>query len=73
MGRSLMLGNGLRWSRRIELSGPSKQLAAHAAFVSHENNVLSLALAPEFEYLQSTRSVADLTQGLTRLLGQAPK
>ncbi|MDC6408637.1 DNA polymerase III subunit gamma/tau [Xylella fastidiosa subsp. multiplex] len=72
-GKITDVGQWLALVERIELSGPSKQLAAHAAFVSHENNVLSLALAPEFEYLQSTRSVADLTQGLTRLLGQAPK
>ncbi|AIC11288.1 DNA polymerase III subunit gamma/tau [Xylella fastidiosa] len=72
-GKITDVGQWLALVERIELSGPSKQLAAHAAFVSHENNVLSLALAPEFEYLQSTRSVADLTQGLTRLLGQAPE
>lgn len=72
-GKITDVGQWLALVERIDLSGPSKQLAAHAAFVSHENNVLSLALAPEFEYLQSTRSVADLTQGLTRLLGQAPE
>ncbi|KQH73656.1 DNA polymerase III subunit gamma/tau [Xylella fastidiosa subsp. sandyi] len=72
-GKITDVGQWLALVERIELSGPSKQLAAHAAFVSHENNVLSLALAPEFEYLQSTRSVADLTQGLTLLLGQAPE
>ncbi|AXI83489.1 DNA polymerase III subunit gamma/tau [Xylella taiwanensis] len=67
------VGQWLALVERIGLSGPSKQLAAHAAFVSHEDNVLRLALAPEFEYLQSTRSVTDLIQALTRLLGQAPK
>ncbi|HHW4681110.1 MAG TPA: DNA polymerase III subunit gamma/tau C-terminal domain-containing protein, partial [Xylella taiwanensis] len=67
------VGQWLALVECIGLSGPSKQLAAHVAFVSHEDNVLRLALAPEFEYLQSTRSVTDLIQALTQLLGQAPE
>ncbi|HHW4683670.1 MAG TPA: DNA polymerase III subunit gamma/tau, partial [Xylella sp.] len=65
-----------QWLAFVEhsgLTGPSKQLAAHAAFVSHDDNVLHLALAPEFEYLKSKRSIADLIHALTQALGQAPK
>lgn len=58
---------------RSELSGPARQLAAHAAFVSHDNGVLRLALPPGFEYLQSPGSVAGLAQALAPGLGQAPK
>ncbi|MCD7097544.1 DNA polymerase III subunit gamma/tau [Stenotrophomonas sp. MMGLT7] len=58
---------------RCGLSGPSRQLAANAAFVSHDHGVLRLALPPGFEYLRSERSQGDLAQALGRQLGQAPK
>ncbi|MGB3393042.1 MAG: DNA polymerase III subunit gamma/tau [Stenotrophomonas sp.] len=55
------------------LSGPSRELAANAAFVSYRNGVLRLALPPGFEYLQSERSLAALAQTLAQALGSAPK
>ena len=58
---------------RAQLSGPSRQLAAHAAFVSHREGVLRLALDPGFEYLRSERSLGELAQALQAALGQAPK
>lgn len=58
---------------RCGLSGPSRQLAANAAFVSHDHGVLRLALPPGFEYLRSERSQGDLAQALGRQLGQVPK
>ncbi|WP_434212216.1 DNA polymerase III subunit gamma/tau [[Pseudomonas] boreopolis] len=58
---------------RSGLSGPSRQLAANAAFVSHQGNVLRLSLTPGFEYLQSERSVGDLADALAASLGRAPK
>jgi len=58
---------------RAQLTGPSRQLAANAAFVSHRDGVLRLSLAPGFEYLQSERSLADLARALTPALGAAPK
>jgi len=58
---------------RAQLSGPSRQLAAHAAFVSHREGVLRLALDPGFEYLRSERSLGELAQALQPALGQAPK
>ncbi|WP_433925547.1 DNA polymerase III subunit gamma/tau [Stenotrophomonas nematodicola] len=56
-----------------QLSGPSRQLAAHAAFIGYQRGVLKLAVSPGFEYLCSDRSLAALTDALTGPLGQAPK
>ncbi|KRG48017.1 DNA polymerase III subunit gamma/tau [Stenotrophomonas panacihumi] len=58
---------------QAQLSGPSRQLAAHAAFLSHREGVLRLALDPGFEYLRSDRSLSELAQALAPTLGQAPK
>ncbi len=58
---------------QAQLSGPSRQLAAHAAFLSHREGVLRLALDPGFEYLRSDRSLSELAQALAPALGQAPK
>ncbi|WP_440985717.1 DNA polymerase III subunit gamma/tau [Xanthomonas sontii] len=55
------------------LSGPSRQLAANAAFVSHAEGVLRLSLSPGFEYLQSERSLGELAAALADVLGQRPK
>ncbi|MDG2524856.1 DNA polymerase III subunit gamma/tau [Stenotrophomonas sp. HITSZ_GD] len=58
---------------QAQLSGPSRQFAAHAAFVSHRDGVLRLALDPGFEYLRSDRALGELAQALQAALGQAPK
>ncbi|MFC7520832.1 DNA polymerase III subunit gamma/tau [Xanthomonas populi] len=58
---------------RSGLSGPSRQLAANAAFVGHRDGVLRLALAPGFEYLNSERSIANLAQALAPVLGETPR
>ncbi len=58
---------------RSGLSGPSRQLAANAAFVGHHDGTLRLALSPGFEYLHSERSVGELAQALAASLGQAPR
>ena len=55
------------------LKGPSRQLADNAAFVGYANRVLKLSLAPGFEYLQSERSIGDLSAALAPVLGGAPK
>ena len=55
------------------LSGPSRELAANAAFVAYRGGVLRLALPPGFEYLQSERSLAALAQALAQALGSVPK
>ncbi|MEA9757876.1 DNA polymerase III subunit gamma/tau [Xanthomonas campestris pv. raphani] len=58
---------------RSGLNGPSRQLAANAAFIGHLNGVLRLALAPGFEYLNSERSIANLAQALAPELGNTPR
>ncbi|HEY0332999.1 MAG TPA: DNA polymerase III subunit gamma/tau [Stenotrophomonas sp.] len=58
---------------RAELTGPSRQLAAHAAFISHENGVLRLSLAQGFEYLRSDRSISQLAQAIAGLTGHSPQ
>ncbi|WP_276527043.1 DNA polymerase III subunit gamma/tau C-terminal domain-containing protein, partial [Xanthomonas fragariae] len=58
---------------RSGLNGPSRQLAANAAFVGHRAGVLRLALAPGFEYLNSERSIANLAQALAPVLGNTPR
>ncbi|MCC8538681.1 DNA polymerase III subunit gamma/tau [Xanthomonas axonopodis pv. poinsettiicola] len=58
---------------RSGLNGPSRQLAANAAFIGHRDGVLRLALAPGFEYLTSERSIANLAQALAPVLGNAPR
>ncbi len=55
------------------LSGPSRELAANAAFVSFQHGVLRLALMPGFEYLQSERALNALAQALSQALGSTPK
>ncbi|OBU66495.1 DNA polymerase III subunit gamma/tau [Stenotrophomonas maltophilia] len=55
------------------LSGPSRQLAANAAFISCQRGTLKLGLSPGFEYLRSERALAALGEMLERTLGQAPK
>ncbi|MCC4634141.1 DNA polymerase III subunit gamma/tau [Xanthomonas dyei] len=58
---------------RSGLNGPSRQLAANAAFIGHRDGVLRLALAPGFEYLNSERSIANLAQALAPVLGDTPR
>ncbi|MEF9418919.1 DNA polymerase III subunit gamma/tau [Xanthomonas citri] len=58
---------------RSGLNGPSRQLAANAAFIGHRDGVLRLALAPGFEYLNSERSIANLAQALAPVLGDPPR
>ncbi|RBH87152.1 DNA polymerase III subunit gamma/tau [Xanthomonas oryzae pv. oryzae] len=58
---------------RSALNGPSRQLAANAAFIGHRDGVLRLALAPGFEYLHSERSIANLAQALAPVLGNTPR
>jgi DNA polymerase-3 subunit gamma/tau len=64
------------WLRRVagcDLKGPARELAAHTAFMGHADGVLTLALAPGFEYLRTERSVAVLAQALAASLGAEPR
>ncbi len=53
------------------LSGPSRQLAANAAFISCTGGVLKLGLSPGFEYLRSESALGALSDMLANALGQA--
>ncbi|MCR8714538.1 DNA polymerase III subunit gamma/tau [Stenotrophomonas indicatrix] len=55
------------------LSGPSRQLAANAAFISCQHGHLKLGLSPGFEYLRSERALAALGEVLEKSLGHALK
>ncbi len=71
-----VLGSAEQWLDLVAasgLSGPSRELAANAAFVAYRGGALRLALPPGFEYLQSERSLAALAQALAQALGSVPK
>lgn len=75
-GAGVALDSADDWLQLVaqsELSGPSRQLAAHAAFISFQRGVLKLAVSPGFEYLCSDRSLAALTDALSAPLGLAPR
>jgi len=55
------------------LTGPSRLLASHAAFISCRDGVLKLGLAPGFEYLSSENALKALSEMLGKALGQAPR
>ena len=64
------------WLRRVaacDLRGPARELAAHTAFVSHADGVLTLLLAPGFEYLRTERSIGALAAALAASLGAEPQ
>ncbi|HEU4814324.1 MAG TPA: DNA polymerase III subunit gamma/tau [Xanthomonadaceae bacterium] len=55
------------------LSGPVRELAAHAAFVGDDGATLRLALAPADELLRRPALVAQLAEALAPLLGGKPQ
>lgn len=55
------------------LSGPSRQLAANAAFISCHDGTLKLGLSPGFEYLRSERALSALSDVLAKALGASPR
>ncbi|MEG2803840.1 DNA polymerase III subunit gamma/tau [Stenotrophomonas sp.] len=75
-GTPIVLASPEAWLELVaqsQLNGPSRQLAAHAAFISFQQGVLKLAVSPGFEYLCSDRSLAALTEALSGPLGQTPR
>ena len=59
----------LALAARCGLRGAPRLLAQHAAFVSHQDGVLRLALAPEQEHLKSPSLVLQLSDAVARQLG----
>ncbi|WDS36119.1 DNA polymerase III subunit gamma/tau [Pseudoxanthomonas sp.] len=75
-GQGIDIADADHWLALVasaQLTGPSKQLAANAAFSSYGDAVLRLSLAPGFEYLRTDRSIGDLSDALSSALGHAPK
>ena len=75
-GASVALACAEDWLELVAasgLSGPSRQLAANAAFISFQHGVLKLGLSPGFEYLRSERALAALGEVLEKSLGHALK
>jgi DNA polymerase-3 subunit gamma/tau len=70
------LADGEDWLALITalgLKGPVRELAAHAAFVGYDADVLKLALPDSQEYLRSDSLVRQLSQQLAAGLGTAPQ
>ena len=61
----LVAGSGLK--------GPARLLAEHAGFVSYENGVLSLSLAPTDDHLRGPAMVKMMADALARSLGAPPQ
>jgi DNA polymerase-3 subunit gamma/tau len=55
------------------LSGPAKELAAHAGFVGFEAGVLSLSLSPVDDHLKMPGLIKRLADALAPALGGAPQ
>lgn len=55
------------------LTGPSRLLAANAAFISFQHGILKLGLSPGFEYLRSDGALSALSDVLAKALGSSPK
>ena len=65
-----------RWLELVAnagLSGPPRQLAAHAAFIGFDGEVLRLGLSPAFELLKSPGSTRALADALAPALGSTPR
>jgi len=58
---------------RLELRGPSRELAAHSVFGGYEDGTLSLALGPGLAHLGDDALVQRLAEALAPWLGQLPR
>ena len=58
---------------RCRLTGPAKELAAHAGFLGYEGGVLRLSLSPADDHLQMPALVKRLADALAPMLGGAPQ
>ena len=55
------------------LKGPAKDLAAHASFVAHADDVLTLALPEDLEHLRTDALVGKLADAFGGALGAVPR
>ncbi len=56
----------------LTLRGPVKELASHAGFIAHADNVLRLSLPESDDHLKAPFLVAQLAEGLGARLGAVP-
>ncbi len=76
LATAVVLHNSDDWVALIAdaaLKGPTRDLAAHAAFVSHADGLLTLALPDGFEHLRTDTLTGKLATELARALGSAPR
>ena len=62
----------LHFAAHSGMKGAARQLAENAAFVAADEGVLKLSLDAGFDYLRSTKSLAELTATLAAKFGTAP-
>ena len=72
-GESTTTTNGSSCSNRAALKGPTRDLAAHATFVSHAEVLLTLAIHAGFEHLRTDTMTGKLADALAHLLGHTPR
>jgi DNA polymerase-3 subunit gamma/tau len=68
--------DGERWLSLVAgapLTGPARELAAHASFVGYDAGVLRLSLPALDEHLKSPKLVEQLANALARDLGHVPQ
>jgi len=58
---------------RAELKGPVRDLAAHATFVGHVDDILTLAMPDGFEHLRTDAMTGKLADALAPALGGATR
>lgn len=61
------------WIRRSDLHGPSRMLANHTVFIRCDGQVITLALAPKFEFVRSNEALLLMAQALESVVGFRPK
>jgi DNA polymerase-3 subunit gamma/tau len=57
----------------VGMKGPTRDLAAHATFVSHVDGLLTLAMPDGFEHLRSDAMTGKLADALAPALGSTPR
>ncbi|MCL4138908.1 UNVERIFIED_CONTAM: hypothetical protein GTU68_037745 [Idotea baltica] len=65
--------NWLHIINSLKLTALARQLADNSAFVSYDNDKITLSIAPELAHLASKKPQARLESGLSKSLGQAVK
>jgi len=73
---AVLLGDADAWLALIAdagLKGPTRDLAAHATFVSHADGLLTLAMPDGLDHLRTDTMTGKLADALAPALGRAPR